>query len=89
MARSQSVCLTAMTMATEYMPFQLTTTAQAGYWLRCAVPSSAVHSRYQRRLQDTLPEKGEAGPLAASLPSCATGETGHAPEPRAVAIGSA
>jgi hypothetical protein len=78
-----------MTIATEYALFQLTTTAPAAYCLRCAVPSSSVHSRYQRRLQDMLPEEGEAGPLAASLPSCAAGETGHASEPRAVAIGRA
>jgi transposase len=41
-----------MTIEPEYVCLQVTTTAPAASRPRCAVPSSAVHSRYQRRLMD-------------------------------------
>jgi hypothetical protein len=46
------VRLTGMTMEPEYVLLQVTTTAQVTGCPRCAVPSSTVHSRYQRRLMD-------------------------------------
>jgi transposase len=41
-----------MTIEMEYVLLQLTTTAPAAGCPRCAVPSSSVHSRYQRHLTD-------------------------------------
>ena len=41
-----------MTIEPGYVVLQLTTTAPAAGCPRCAVPSSSVHSRYQRRLTD-------------------------------------
>jgi len=41
-----------MTMEPEYVLLQVTTTDPAAGCPRCAVPSSTVHSRYQRRLTD-------------------------------------
>jgi transposase len=49
---TRSVCLTGMTGEPEYVLLQLATTAPAADCPRCAVPSSSVHSRYQRRLTD-------------------------------------
>jgi transposase len=49
---TRSVRLTGMTMEPEYVLLQVTTTAPAAGCPRCAVPSSTVHSRYQRRLTD-------------------------------------
>jgi transposase len=46
------VRLTKVTMETDYVLLQLTTTAPAACCPCCAVPSSSVHSRYQRRLAD-------------------------------------
>jgi transposase len=47
-----SVRLTGMTMEPEYVLLQVMTTAPAAGCPRCAVPSSTVHSRYQRCLTD-------------------------------------
>jgi transposase len=41
-----------MSMEPEYVCLQVTTTAPAAGCPRCAVPSSAIHSRYQRHLTD-------------------------------------
>lgn len=49
---TRSVRLTGMTIEPEYVLLQVTTTAPAASCPRCAVPSSTVHSRYQRRLTD-------------------------------------
>jgi transposase len=49
---TRSVRLTGMTMELEYVHLQVTTTAPAVGCPCCAVPSSTVHSRYQRRLTD-------------------------------------
>jgi transposase len=49
---TQSVRLTGMTIEPESVRLQVTTTAPAASCPRCAVPSSTVHSRYQRRLTD-------------------------------------
>src|SRR5262249_57386361 len=47
-----SVRLTEITIETEYVLLQLMTAAPAARCPRCAVLSSSVHSRYQRRLAD-------------------------------------
>jgi transposase len=47
-----SVHLTAVTVEAEYVLLRLTTTASAVDCPRCAMPSSTVHSRYQRELTD-------------------------------------
>ena len=49
---TRAVRLTGMTIEREYILLQLTTTASAAGCPRCAVPSSSVHSRYQRHLTD-------------------------------------
>jgi transposase len=49
---TRSVRLTGMSVEPEYVLFQVTTTAPAASCPRCAIPSSTVHSRYQRRLTD-------------------------------------
>jgi transposase len=49
---TRSVRLTRMTIEREYVLLQLTTTAPTAGCPRCAVPSSSVHSRYQRHLTD-------------------------------------
>jgi transposase len=49
---TRSVRLTGMTIEQEYVLLQLTTAAPAVRCPRCAVPSSSVHSHYQRRLTD-------------------------------------
>jgi transposase len=49
---TRSVRLTGMAIEPEYVLLQVTTTAPAANCPRCAVPSSTVHSRYQRRLAD-------------------------------------
>jgi transposase len=47
-----SIQLTALTIEDESVQLQLTATALTAACPRCAVPSSSVHSRYQRRLAD-------------------------------------
>src|SRR2546428_3956249 len=49
---TRSVRLTEISIEMEYVLLQLTTTAPAACCPRCAVPSSLVHSRYQRHLTD-------------------------------------
>jgi transposase len=49
---TRSVRLTEMTMETAYVLLLLTTTAPAAACLHCAVPSSSVHSRYERHPRD-------------------------------------
>jgi transposase len=49
---TRSVRLTEMTIEPTYVLLQVTTTAPAACCPRGAVPSSTVHSRYQRRLTD-------------------------------------
>jgi hypothetical protein len=49
---THAVRLTEVTMESAKVCLQLTTTAVAAGWPRCAVPSSSVHSRYQRHLTD-------------------------------------
>jgi transposase len=49
---TRAVRLTGMTIEREYVRLQLTTTAPTACCPRCAVLSSSVHSRYQRRLTD-------------------------------------
>jgi hypothetical protein len=49
---TRPVRLTGMTIEPEYVLLQVTTTAPAARCPRCAVPSSTVHSRYQRHLTD-------------------------------------
>jgi hypothetical protein len=49
---SRSVCFTEMTIEPEDVLLQLTSTAPAACCPRCVVPSSSVHSRYQRHLTD-------------------------------------
>jgi transposase len=49
---TRAVRLTEVTVEPEDVCLQLTTTALAACCPRCAVPSSSVHSRYQRRLTD-------------------------------------
>jgi transposase len=49
---TRAVRLTEVTVEPEDVRLQLTTTAPAACCPRCAVPSSSVHSRYQRRLTD-------------------------------------
>jgi transposase len=46
------VRLTTVTVGQEGVVLQLTTTAPAAGCPRCAVPSSSIHSRYQRHLAD-------------------------------------
>jgi transposase len=46
------VCLTGMTIDGEDILLQLMTTTPSAGCPRCAVPSSSVHSRYQRHLTD-------------------------------------
>ena len=58
------VHLTEVTVEPAGVRLQLTTTAPAAACPRCAVPSSSVHSRYQRHLTD-LPW----GPLAGPYPA--------------------
>src|SRR5262245_1520738 len=47
-----AVCLTAVTVEPEDVRFQLTTTTPKAFCPDCAVPSSSIHSRYQRPLTD-------------------------------------
>src|SRR6266545_6821498 len=47
-----AVRLTKVTIAQEYVLLQLTATAPTARCSPCAMPSSSVHSRYQRRLTD-------------------------------------
>src|SRR5262245_19834233 len=47
-----AVRLTEVTVESACVHLQLTTTAPAAACPRCAEPSSAVHSRYQRHLMD-------------------------------------
>jgi transposase len=49
---TRAVRLTEVIVEPEDVCFQLTTTAPAACCPRCAVPSSTVHSRYQRHLTD-------------------------------------
>ena len=49
---TRAVRLTDVTVEPADVVLQLTTTAAAACCPRCAVPSSAVHSRYQRHLTD-------------------------------------
>jgi transposase len=49
---TRAVRLTEVIVEPEDVCLQLTTTAQAACCPRCAVPSSTVHSRYQRHLSD-------------------------------------
>jgi transposase len=49
---TRSVRLTARTIELEYVLLQVTTTAPAANCPCCAVPSSTMHSRAQRRLTD-------------------------------------
>ena len=49
---TRAVRLTEVSVEPEDVCFQLTTTAPAACCPRCAVPSSTVHSRYQRHLTD-------------------------------------
>ena len=49
---TRAVRLTEVTVEPEAVCLQLTTTAAAARCPRCAVPSSSVHSRYQRHLTD-------------------------------------
>jgi transposase len=49
---SCAVCLTEVTVAQEYVLFQLTASAPSTPCPLCGVPSSSIHSRYQRRLTD-------------------------------------
>jgi zinc-finger of transposase IS204/IS1001/IS1096/IS1165 len=46
------MCLTAVTVEPEDVRLQLTTTAPKASCPGCAVPSSSIHSRYQRHLTD-------------------------------------
>jgi transposase len=59
---TRAVRLTGMTIEPEYVLLQLVTAAPAAACPHCAVPSSSVHSRYQRHLVD-LPW----GPLAVRI----------------------
>jgi transposase len=49
---THAIRLTEVTMVQESVLLQLTTTAPTADCPRCAVPSSSVHSRYQRHLTD-------------------------------------
>lgn len=49
---TRAVHLTQVTVKPEDIRLQLTTTSPVAYCPRCAVPSSLVHSRYQRHLTD-------------------------------------
>jgi transposase len=49
---TRSVRLTGMAIEPESVLLHVTTRAPAASCPRCAVPSSTVHSRYQRRLTD-------------------------------------
>jgi transposase len=49
---TRAVRLTEMTIEPTYVLLQLTTTAPTACCPRCAVPSSSVHSHYQRQLTD-------------------------------------
>jgi transposase len=49
---SHVVSLTAVTVAQDAVQLQLIATAPTACCPHCAVPSSAVHSRYQRHLTD-------------------------------------